>query len=67
MDKINCDKCEETFIKGWSEEDADKEYHSSPWFIPNQDTGILCEDCFEEFKIWFATLTDEDHKKLRGR
>ena len=31
----------------------------------NDPTDILCDDCNEKFKAWFATLTDEQKKKMR--
>lgn len=66
MDKFTCANCTQTFNKEWTEEEAVKEFKSSPWYIPNENIDVICDDCFEEFKEWFETLTDEDHKRLRN-
>jgi len=66
MSEFTCDRCNETFNRGWTEEEAKKEFDTAPWNIPGEDIGILCDDCFEGFKIWFDSLTEEDHKRMRG-
>ena len=37
MNDFTCGKCHETFIKGWSEEEAEKEFASAPWNILGND------------------------------
>lgn len=66
MTSFTCDGCMTSFNKCWSEEEAKKEYESAPWNVPGQDCGMLCDDCFEEFKVWFDSLTPEDHIRIRG-
>ena len=67
MNTFTCEKCERTFAKENSDHDAQKEYDQSPWNIPGEDHGVVCEDCFKQFKIWFESLTEEDHKKIREK
>lgn len=63
---FTCEKCNQIFNKMRSDEDAKAEFMEAPWNIPGDEIGVICDDCFEEFKVWFDTLTDEDHKRLRG-
>lgn len=64
-DEFKCQKCKKNFIKGWSDEDALKELENSPWNIPEDEIGVLCDDCFKEFKIWFNNLTAQDHRRIK--
>lgn len=66
MTQFTCEKCHQTFNKGWSEEETEKEFASAPWNVPGDDRGLICDDCFEEFKKWFDSLTPEDHRKIRN-
>jgi hypothetical protein len=66
MNNFTCDRCQVTFNKGRSEEEARKELETSPWNIPGDAIGVVCDDCFEAFKIWFDSLTEEDHKRIRN-
>lgn len=66
MNEFTCAKCKETFHKGWSDEDAEKEFVNAPWNIPGDSQGLVCDDCFIEFQKWFATLTPEEHRKFRN-
>lgn len=66
MNKFTCEKCNETFNKGWSDRRAKKEYKKAPWNIPGDEIGVLCDSCFEEFKKWFDNLTEEDHQRIRS-
>ena len=65
MNEFTCEKCLQTFSKGWTDEEALKEYAIVPWNVSGHEKGLLCDDCFEAFKIWFANLTEEDHKRYR--
>lgn len=49
-----------------SDEEAKAEFMEAPWNIPGDEIGVICDDCFEEFKVWFDTLTEEDHNRLRA-
>jgi hypothetical protein len=64
--EFTCDKCKEKFKKGWSEEEAEQEFKTAPWNIPSEKRGVLCNDCFEAFKIWFDGLTNDDHERIRA-
>ena len=66
MNDFTCDKCGESFIKGWSSEEARKEFDNAPYNIPGDEIAVICDDCFNEFQRWFNGLTDEDHKRIRG-
>lgn len=66
MTKFICEKCHQTFSKGWSEEEAEKEYDTAPWNIIGDDRALICDDCFEEFKKWFYSLTPEDHERIKN-
>lgn len=61
-----CAACETVFKKGRSDQETLAEAKESPYLIEGQPTGLVCDDCFEAFKVWFATLTEEDHKRYRG-
>lgn len=65
---FTCEACEKTYAKSMSDEESIKQDKGSPWLIENHPSGIavLCEDCFEKFKVWFANLTEEDHQRYRG-
>lgn len=63
--RFTCEKCKKTFDKGWSDEDALKEYEVSPWNLPQDGKGLVCDDCFTDFKKWFDSLTPEQHEKIR--
>jgi len=66
MNDFNCLKCNQTFIKGWSDEEAEKEFLDAPYYIQGDDRDVICDDCFDEFKEWFDKLTPEDHKRIRN-
>lgn len=66
MNEFTCDNCKQTFMKAWSDEDAKKEYDASPWNLPEDDIGIICDDCFQEFKTWFSLLSEEEHKRIKA-
>lgn len=66
MNTFKCEKCGETFNKNRTDDEARKEFEKAPWNIPGEGIGIICEDCFEEFKVWFSSLSPEDHKRIKG-
>lgn len=61
MNRFTCEKCKMTFNKGWSDEEAMKEYAIAPWYIPDEEKSLLCDDCFIEFKKWFESLSKQEH------
>ncbi len=65
-DHYQCDHCKGEFKKGWTEEEAIAEFRKAPWNIPNDEKAVLCQDCFEEFKQWFGSLTMDDHKRIQS-
>jgi hypothetical protein len=67
MKEFTCEYCLRTFKKGKSDAEAMKEYASAPWNVPNDDIGVLCEYCFQEFKQWFSSLSEEQRRKIRGQ
>ena len=66
MNEFTCEKCQQTFIKGWSDEAAEKEFSNAPYNVAGDDRGLICDDCFKKFQKWFSTLTPDDHKKIRN-
>ena len=49
--KYTCDLCHETFIKGWSDEEAKAEADEL-WTAEEQSRegmAVICEDCFQRF------------------
>ena len=34
--------------------------------FPNDEKAVLCQDCFEEFKQWFGSLTLDDYKRIQS-
>ncbi len=69
MSEFTCFKCQQTFKKinddKWNDFKAAEELLTLYPETKNDPTDILCDDCNEEFKIWFATLTDEQKKQMR--
>jgi len=63
---FTCETCDQTFKKIMSDEESREQDKGSPWLIEGMPQGVICEDCFAKFKVWFATLTEEDHKRYRG-
>lgn len=55
--RFTCERCQVSFDSEWSEEEAKQEYELSPWNVPGQEAGVVCDDCFEEFKDWFESTT----------
>lgn len=69
MREFTCDHCHETYPEKNDEEwNAYKRAEEMLTLYPetkNDPTGILCDDCNNLFVAWFATLTDEQKKKMR--
>ena len=64
MNDFTCEKCNITFKKDWSEEEAKQEFQVAPWNIAGDKVGLICHDCFQEFTEWFDALTPEDHRRI---
>lgn len=69
MSEFTCFKCRGTFDKHrdeeWNDFKAAEELLTLYPETKNDPTDILCNDCNEEFKKWFSTLTDEQKKQMR--
>ena len=63
-----CDECEGEFDKTVTDEEVWAEFDKN---FPDatqeekDDVGVLCNECNEEFKVWFAGLTDEQKQEMR--
>lgn len=68
MSEFTCYKCKITFKKTrdetWNDFKAAEEFINLYPECKNDPTDILCNDCYDEFKRWFATLTKEEIKKM---
>lgn len=69
MSEYTCFKCKNTYLKvrndEWNDFKAAEELLTLYPESKNDPTDILCDDCNEEFKKWFATLTEEEKQKMR--
>jgi hypothetical protein len=69
MSEFTCFKCKITYLKrdddDWNELKANEEFHTLYPETKNDPVDVLCDDCNEEFKKWFATLSEEEKKKMR--
>lgn len=69
MSEFTCFKCRNTYSKKnndeWNDFKAAEEFLTLYPEAKNDPTDILCDDCNEEFKKWFYTLTDEQKKQMR--
>jgi DNA-directed RNA polymerase subunit RPC12/RpoP len=51
-DTYVCAMCGETFISGWSEEEARAEYAQNFPGSTEDDRGSACDDCYEMILTW---------------
>jgi hypothetical protein len=69
MSEYTCYHCKITYPKvnneQWNDFKAAEEMLNLYPESKNDPTDILCETCNEEFKKWFAGLTDEEKRKMR--
>lgn len=69
MSEFTCYKCLQTFPKQndkeWNEFEAAKEFLTLYPEAKNDPTDIVCDDCNNEFRRWFSTLTEEQKKLMR--
>ncbi len=69
MSEFTCSKCLHTFNKtrdgSWDDKKAAEEFLTNHPECKNDPTEILCDDCHILFLEWFATLTEEQKKKMR--
>ncbi len=71
MSEFTCFKCRNTYPKrnddGWNDYKASEEVLTLYPETKNDPMGVLCDDCNEEFKKWFSTLSDEEKKAMRNK
>lgn len=60
-----CSQCGETYEKTRPAEDCWKEVNEIMPEAIHDDMAIVCDDCWQEFMIWFKSLTPEQKKKMR--
>lgn len=69
MSEFTCFKCNKTYKKfnddSWNDLKAAEELLTLYPEAKNAPTAVLCDDCNEKFKKWFATLTEAQKKKMR--
>lgn len=69
MSEYTCFKCKQTFLTGdneeWNSFKAAEEMLRLYPETKNDPTDVLCDDCNQEFVKWFATLTEEEKRKMR--
>lgn len=69
MSEFTCCKCNTTYKKNnnenWNSFKAAEEFLILYPEAKNDPTDILCDDCNEDFKNWFATLMDDEKKQMR--
>ena len=46
-DKYTCAVCKNTYEKGWSDQEQEKEMKEIWGDIPKEDRAIICDDCFK--------------------
>lgn len=69
MSEFTCCNCKVTYKKvrnkRWNDFKAAEEMLTLYPETKNDPTDILCDDCNELFKKWFATLTEDEKKQMR--
>lgn len=69
MSEFTCIKCKITYKKinneEWNEFKAAEELLTLYPEAKNDAVDVLCDVCVEEFRKWFATLSEEDKRKMR--
>lgn len=71
MSEFTCFKCKITYPKRndaeWNDLKAAEEMLTLYPETKNDLTDTLCDDCNEDFKVWFSKFTDEEKKQMRNR
>ena len=65
LNKFICERCKETFISNWPEEEAKKEYELSSYYNPKEEICNICDDCFKEFNIERIIMNNEKITKIK--
>lgn len=70
MSEFTCFKCKKTYPKRndeeWNDFKAAEEMLMLYPETKNDPTEVLCDNCNEEFRLWFSKLTDEEKKEMRN-
>ena len=68
MSEYTCCNCKITYKKtrnkDWSDAKAAEELLTLYPECKNHPTDILCDDCNEQFKKWFSSLTQQEKEKM---
>lgn len=68
MSEFTCFKCKNTYQKirneEWNDFKASEEMLTLYPNTKNHPTDILCDECNQEFKEWFSTLTNDEKRKM---
>ncbi len=68
MSNFKCERCGETYMDDstFTDEDRIKEYKRDYPNDPNieMDIASVCEDCFQEYQVWFKALTIEQKERI---
>ncbi len=66
MEMYRCSHCKGIFEKAWSDEESRTEFDKR-WpdedFKKAKNAGILCDDCYEEFKVWMEKNHPNEYAK----
>jgi len=65
MSKYTCANCNETYKKVRSDEECWKEFHETMPEAEHDEIGVLCDDCWRDFMVWFKTLSKEQKQNMR--
>lgn len=49
QEEYTCEMCGETYIKGWSNEEAKAEAEENFPGMDLTDSGLVCNDCYNEY------------------
>lgn len=65
MKEVTCGNCSKKFTPAWSNDEAMKESRELFGEVPEDQLVQICDDCFQDFKKWYDSLTPEEHEELR--
>lgn len=67
MREFTCESCGLTYPKTRSDEECWKELNEIMPEALHDETAVICDDCWQEFIVWFKKLSDSDKKKMRDQ
>jgi hypothetical protein len=69
MLEYTCANCKQTFQvnqnEDWNTKEMAREFIELYPECKNDPTDIVCDDCFNKFNKWFATLGEKEKQKMR--